>query len=127
MQKNAKAAGAEVSGAEIEASIDSSVENDHQLSQISLLFGKRPSELLAENRPSEAIQVYDRFIDTQPTQVTHYAGRAKARALAGDIGGGLADLAIAEEMAPEHRATKALQTFFNRLLKNVDVHTPPVA
>ncbi|MBY0304988.1 MAG: RelA/SpoT domain-containing protein [Sphingomonas sp.] len=125
LQSNAEAAEAEISGAEIEAAADSSVQNDLQLSEVSLLFGKRPSELLAENRPSEAIQVYDRFIDIQPNQVTHYVGRAKARALAGDIEGGLADLAVAKAKSPEHQATKALQRFFDRLLKNVDGQTPP--
>jgi len=127
LQKNAEAAEAEISGADIDTTSDFSVENDNQLSQISLLFGKRPSELLAENRPSEAIQVYDRFIDTQPNQVTHYVGRAKARARIGDIEGGLADLAAAEAKGPEHPATKALRRFFDRLLKNVDGQTPPVA
>ncbi|AQR72853.1 GTP pyrophosphokinase family protein [Sphingomonas sp. LM7] len=127
LQKNAEAAEAEVLGTEIDAASDSSVENDLQLSRVSLLFGKRPSELLAENRPSEAIQVYDRFIDMQPNQVTHYVGRAKARALAGDIEGGLADLAIAKAKSPEHQATKALQRFFDRLLKNVEGHTAPIA
>lgn len=122
LQENAEAAEAEISGAEIEESGDLSMDNDRQLSQVSLLFGKRPSELLAENRPTEAIQVYDRFIDMQPNQLTHYVGRAKARALAGDIDGGLADLAVAKAKGPEHQATKALQRYFNRLLKNVDGH-----
>lgn len=123
LQKNVEVAEAEISGSDIEVASEASVENDLQLSQISLLFGKRPSELLAENRPSEAIQVYDRFIDLQPNQVTHYVGRAKARALAGDIEGGLADLTVAEMKGPEHQATKALQRFFDRLLGNLDPAT----
>ncbi len=127
LEKNAEAAEAEISGAEIEAAADPSVDNDLQLSQVSLLFGKRPSELLAENRPSEAIQVYDRFINIQPNQLTHYVGRAKARALSGDIEGGLADLAVAKAKGPEHQATKALQRFFNRLLSNVDGNSSPIA
>ncbi|NTA40334.1 GTP pyrophosphokinase [Agrobacterium salinitolerans] len=125
LQKNAEAAEAEITGADIDATSDALGENDHQLSQVSLLFGKRPSELLAANRPSEAIQVYDRFIDMQPNQVTHYVGRAKARALAGDIDGGLADLAVAEMKSPEHQSTKALKRFFDRLLKNVNEDRPP--
>jgi len=120
LQKNAIEADAEAVGTAMEEAVDPLVENDLQLSQISLLFGKRPSELLAENRPSEAIQVYDRFIDVQPNQVTHYVGRAKARALAGDIEAGLADLAVADNMAPQHQATKALHRFFDKLLTNVD-------
>lgn len=120
LQKNAIEADAATAGDEMEQVVDPLLDNDVQLSQISLLFGKRPSELLAENRPSEAIQVYDRFIDVQPNQVTHYVGRAKARALAGDIEAGLADLAVADNLAPQHQATKALHRFFEKLLANVD-------
>ena len=124
LQSNVEAAEAEISGADIETGPDALLDNDGRLAQVSLLFGKRPSELLAENRPSEAIQVYDRFIDLQPNQVTHYVGRAKARALAGDIEGGLADLATAEAKGPEHQATRALQRFFAKLLRNLEGDEP---
>jgi len=119
-QINAKAAKEEQIGSGPGLAVDQSEDNDAILANISLLFGKKPSELLAEGRPTEAIQVYDRFIDRQPNQVTHYVGRAKARALAGDIEGGLADMGVAQTKAPDHQATKALHRFFARLLKDVE-------
>jgi ppGpp synthetase/RelA/SpoT-type nucleotidyltranferase len=91
-------------------------EVDSSLSEISQLFGKRPTELVAEGRYSEAIQVYDRFIKAQPKQVSHFVGRAKARALSGDVEGGINDLETAKSIAREHPATKALQRFFDRIL-----------
>lgn len=120
LQINAKAAEAEDMHEAPDDPGESAEDNDAGLSQVSLLFGKKPSELLAEGRPAEAIQVYDRFISLQPNQITHYVGRAKARALEGDIDGGLADLDIAKAKAPDHQATKALQRFFTRLLKDVE-------
>ena len=65
-----------------------SEENDGKLANVSRLFGKKPSELTAEGRYTEAIQVYDRFIAIQPNQFNHYIGRAKAKAFTGDIEGG---------------------------------------
>jgi ppGpp synthetase/RelA/SpoT-type nucleotidyltranferase len=119
LQENAKAAEEESEGGAGPSS-DQLGENDASLAQVSLLFGKKPTELIAEGRHAEAIQVYDRFIDLQPNQVTHYVGRAKARAISGDIDGGLADLSIAQAMAPDHQATKALERFFTRLLRDIE-------
>ncbi len=119
LEENAIAAAEESSNPENKYQ-DDSEENDAQLSQISLLFGKKPSQLTAEGHYTEAQQVYDRFIAIQPTQVTHYVGRAKVRAIAGDIEGGLTDLTTARTLSPDHQATKALGKFFERLLKDVD-------
>ena len=99
---------------------DSAEDNNSLLSKISLQFGKKPSELSAEGRHEEAVQVYDRFIESQPNQVGHYVGRAKARAMAGYIDAGLTDLGTARRIAPDHPATKSLEKFFERLLRNIE-------
>jgi ppGpp synthetase/RelA/SpoT-type nucleotidyltranferase len=74
------------------------------LREIALMFGQPASQLIAQGRHAEAVQVYDRFIAVQPKQPSHYAGRARARALMGDIDGALADLEEANNLAPDHPA-----------------------
>lgn len=120
LEANAKAAEGEAAADVDDAEDEQSSGNDSVLSQVSRLFGKRPSQLLSERRFTEAIQVYDRFIALQPNQVSHYVGRSKARALSGDIDGGLADKARAEELAPEHHSTRALHRFFERLMRDIE-------
>lgn len=119
LEKNAIAASTESSDAEAKEA-DEADENDVQLSRVSLLFGKKPSQLIAEMRYGEAMQVYDRFIAIQPKQVTHYVGRARARALAGDIDGGFSDLEVANTLNPDHPATKSLGKFLGRIMKDVN-------
>ncbi|MGH2341498.1 hypothetical protein ACRC7T_08410 [Segnochrobactraceae bacterium EtOH-i3] len=118
IHRDAEAAAAEIPEENIEIDTDNKTENIESLSIISKQFGKKPSELLAENRYSEAIQVYNRFIDAQPTQVTHYVGRAKARVLAGDIEGGLNDLEMAKKISAGHPAIRVLQSFFDNIINN---------
>jgi ppGpp synthetase/RelA/SpoT-type nucleotidyltranferase len=61
-----------------------------------------PRELIGAHQYSDAIIAYNRLIDLQPTQFSHYLGRAKARFLNGDEIGALSDIAAAEQLRPGH-------------------------
>ena len=77
-----------------------------QLREAATMFGVGPLDLTRQRRYSEAIQVYDRLISLQPTQASHYAGRARAKALDGDVDGALDDLTRSDELEPDNAALK---------------------
>ena len=56
--------------------------------------------LLDKGYFEEAVRAYDHVIDAHPATHTNYLGRARARFLAGDPSGALADLDTAEGMYP---------------------------
>lgn len=56
--------------------------------------------LLTVGKYSEAVVLYSRMIDLQPSSHTLYLGRAKARFLAGDRTGALEDLSRAKSLKP---------------------------
>ncbi len=87
------------------------------LQEAASMFGVSAIELVRQRRYSEAIQVYDRFIHLQPKQPSHYAGRARAKALSGDIDGALEDLTISDQLAPDNPA-------FKNVLKILDAVIP---
>jgi ppGpp synthetase/RelA/SpoT-type nucleotidyltranferase len=61
---------------------------------------KSVRDLIAAQRFDDAIDLYTRMIDTQPASYTLYVGRAKAKFLAGNRTGALADMDIAEAHLP---------------------------
>ena len=77
-----------------------------KLREAATMFGIGPLDLTRQRRYSEAIQVYDRLITLQPTQATHFAGRARAKALNGDVDGALDDLTMSDELSPGNAALK---------------------
>jgi putative GTP pyrophosphokinase len=77
-----------------------------RLKEAATMFGMSALDLVRNGRYSEAIQVYDRFINLQPTQPSHFAGRARAKALSGDIDGALDDLTESDRLAPNNAAVR---------------------
>lgn len=77
-----------------------------KLREAATMFGIGPLDLTRQRRYSEAIQVYDRLITLQPTQSSHFAGRARAKALNGDVDGALDDLTMSDELSPGNSALK---------------------
>ena len=92
------------------------LDNDNVLAEISRTFGEKPQELVRQGRYVEAIQVYDRFVTRQPDQATHFVGRARAKALSGDLEAALDDIATAEALAPNHPAVRKIRKFFEQFI-----------
>jgi ppGpp synthetase/RelA/SpoT-type nucleotidyltranferase len=63
-----------------------------------------PKRLLAEGRFADAVSRYSELIQQEPTQFSHFLGRARAHFLNGDRAGALRDIAAAEGIAgnPSH-------------------------
>lgn len=94
--------------------------HDESLREIAMMFGAPVSQLLVRGRYSEAVQVYDRFIAIQSKQVTHYAGRARALALMGEVDLARADLEIANKLAPGHPAINNTLKILDRVATHFD-------
>jgi len=79
---------------------------------------KSARALIAEARFSEAIELYSEMIQAQPIAYTLYVGRAKAKFLAGDRTGALADIDVASPRLPNDPAIPAIR----RQIEEGDVH-----
>jgi ppGpp synthetase/RelA/SpoT-type nucleotidyltranferase len=70
---------------------------------------KSARTLIAESRFAEAIELYSRMIEAQPTAYTLYVGRAKAKFLAGDRTGALTDIDLASAKLPHDPAIPSVR------------------
>jgi putative GTP pyrophosphokinase len=74
--------------------------SNHKLHRIKFMFGAGPAELLQNGEYAKAEAVYSEFIAAQPSQWSHFEGRAKARALMGRIEEAKEDLRKALKLHP---------------------------